>query len=75
MALSGQIIHLVGLDFLQNAGQVRTVGKIAIMKLEAHIARMRIFKDMIDTLGIEGRGAALDAMHFIALLKQKFSQI
>lgn len=36
---------------------------------------MRILVDMVDPLGVEQRGAALDAMHLVALLEQKLGQV
>jgi hypothetical protein len=36
---------------------------------------VRVFIDVVDPLGVEQRGAALDAVHLIALVQQEFSQI
>ncbi len=45
------------------------------MQLETHISFVRILVQMIDTIGIEGGGAALDAVHGISFAKQEFSQV
>ncbi len=43
--------------------------------MQVSVFNMRIFIKMIDTLGIEQRASALDAMHLIALLQQQFGQV
>jgi hypothetical protein len=43
MALSGQIINLIGLDFLDDADQVSCIGKITIMHKKTYIFLMGIF--------------------------------
>ena len=40
------------------------------MQLEALVVDVRILVEVVDTVGVEERGAALDAMHFVALAKQ-----
>ncbi|MNL39841.1 hypothetical protein D3C87_1621500 [compost metagenome] len=75
MRLGAQIINLVGLDIAQDARQVRGVREIPIVQLEAAIRGVRVFVDMVDALGVEERGPALDAMHLIALFEQKLGQV
>ena len=69
MALGSQVINFIGLDFLDNACQIRAVRQIAVMQLEADIFFMRILVKMIHPLGVEQRGTPLDAMHFISLFQ------
>ena len=75
MTLGSKVINLIGLHFLQDACQVRAIGKVTIVQLETYIISMRIFENMIDTLRIERGGAAFNTMDLIALFKQEFSQI
>jgi hypothetical protein len=45
------------------------------MQFETGVVGVRVFIDMIDPLGVEGRGASLNPMYFIAFLQQKLGQI
>ena len=45
------------------------------MEDQARMALMGVLVEMIDAIGVEATGAALDAVHDIALLQQQLSQI
>lgn len=45
------------------------------MQLEIGVVDMRVLIDVVHPLGIEQRGPAFDAVHFIAFGEQKFRQI
>lgn len=72
MGLRTQVVDLVWLRLLNNAGQVAGVGQIPVMQFEPLTALVRILIDVIDALGIKGRGATLDAVDLIALLQEEF---
>ena len=48
MALRGEIVDFVGLNFLHDADQVRGIGQIAIMQEEIADLLMRVLIEMID---------------------------
>jgi hypothetical protein len=75
VALGAQVVDLVGLHLAQDAGQVGGVGQVAVVKVEAGLIGVGVHIEMIDPLGVEGGGAALDAVDLIALLQQEFSQV
>ena len=75
VGLGAEVVDLVRLYFLQDAGQVGGVGEIAVVELEARVFNVRIFVDVIDALGVEERGAALDAVHDVALFEQEFGEV
>ena len=75
VALRRQVIDFVRLHLLDDPNQVRGVGQIAIMQFEPHVFLMRILIQMIDAIGIERGGAALDAVNRVALGQQKFGEI
>ena len=75
VALRRQVVDLVGLHLLDDADEIGRIGQIAIMQLEPHVLLVRILVQMIDAIGIEGRGAALDAMHRVALRQQQFGKV
>jgi hypothetical protein len=75
MALGTQVVHLVGLHLLDDAGEVAGVSQVAIVQLEARVFHVRVLVDVVDPAGVERAGAPLDAVHDVALLQQQFRQI
>ena len=65
MALRGEVIDFVGLNLLDDANQVRSIGHVAEMQEELDVFLMRIVIEMIDALGVERRRTALDAVNDI----------
>jgi hypothetical protein len=65
MALRRKIVDLVRLHLLNDANQTAGVGHVAIVENKLPAGHMRVLVEMIDTVGIKERGAALDAMPFI----------
>ena len=45
------------------------------MQLEIGILYVWILVDVIDTLGVEGTGAAFNAMYHVAFFQQEFGQV
>ena len=72
MALRAEIVDLVRLDLADDAGEVGGVGQIAIVQAAFGVRRVRILIDVVDPLGVEGRGAALDAVDLVALFEEEF---
>ena len=59
VALSGEVVNLVGLHFLDDLHQAGRVRHIAVMEDEAAVGVMRIFVERIDACSIErGRSGA-----------------
>jgi hypothetical protein len=55
MALRGEIVNLRRLGLLDEADQVRAIGKIAMMQKEPAVSLMRVSVEMIDAPCIERR--------------------
>ena len=66
---------VVRLHFLDHANQIRGVCKVAVVQLEPHVVLVRVAIQVVNAIRIEERRTALDAVHFIALLKQEFRQV
>jgi len=75
VALGPQVVDLVGLDLLDDLDQVAAVGQIAVMQEKAAIPFMGVLIQVIDSCGVEAAGPAFDAVHHIALLEKKLSEI
>ena len=75
MALRAQVVDFVGQHLLHDANQVGGIGEIAVVQREPPVGVMRIFVQVIDAIGVERRGAALDAVDFVTLLEQQLGEI
>jgi hypothetical protein len=75
MALRGEVVDLVGLRLLDDAQQGERIGHVAVVQDEAAIGIVRILVEMIDALRIDERGAALDAVHDVALAEQELGEV
>jgi hypothetical protein len=74
VGLGAQVVDLVRLHLLEDAGQVGTVGQVAVMQHEALVLDVGILVDVIYPLGIQRRGPALDAMDFVTLFEEERSR-
>ena len=72
MALCCQVVDLIGLCHLDDADQRTRVRHIPVVKVDGalllHITYPLVEVEVLDTPGVEGRRAANDPMHLIALL-------
>ena len=75
VALRRQVVDLVGLHLLHDADQVGGIGQVAVVQEQAHVALVRILVQVVDAVGVEDRGAALDAVHLVALAQQQLGQV
>ena len=75
MAHCAQVVDLVRLRLLHDADQVGAVRQITVVQLEALVVDMRVLVQMVHAVGVEQAGAALDAVHRVALLQQQFRQV
>ena len=67
MGLRGQIVDLVGLYLLDRRAAGRAVRHIAVVQMQRDALLMRIGIDRVQTVRIESRSAADDAMNLIVL--------
>ena len=51
--LRGEIIDLVGTDFLDNADEIGAVGKVAIVQLKPHIIFMLVLIKVVNPIRIK----------------------
>jgi hypothetical protein len=60
---------------LDDANQVGRIRHIAIVQHHLDLGLVRVLVQMIDTVGIEGLGTTLYAVHFVPSIKQKLRQL
>ena len=73
--LGTEVVDLVGLGFLDDTNQVAGVRQVAVVQPEIGVCYVRVLVDVVDTLGVEGTGAALDAVHEVAFFQQQLRQV
>ena len=75
MTLGSEIVDLIRLHGLHDANQAVGVRHVAIVEEEPSFGNVRILIQVIDTIGIEQRSAALDAVNFVVLGQQEFRKV
>ena len=75
MALSRQVVDLVGLNLLDDPNEVGGIREIPIVQFEAQVPFVRILIKMVDSIGVERRGAAFDAVHRVSLCNEEFGKV
>ena len=75
MALRGQMVELVRREAVDQIQDPFRAGEIAVMQEQLGIRLVGILIDMVNALGIEGAGAADDAVDFVAFAQKQLGQI
>ena len=75
MTLGGEVVDFVGLHLLDDADEAGRIGEVAVVQDEAAALFMRVLVQVVNAVGVEQRGAPLDAVHFVALAQQKFGEV
>jgi hypothetical protein len=75
VALRGQIVDFVGLHLLNDVHQAGRVCHIAVVQNEVAILFVWILIQMVNTIGIEQRSAALDTVNIVTLVQEKLGEI
>jgi hypothetical protein len=75
MAHCPEIVNFVGLHFLNDSDEIGRIGKVSVMQTKMRIVDVRIFVEMIYTIGVEKLAAALNSVYFIPVIEQEFGKI
>jgi hypothetical protein len=75
VALRGKIVDFVGLRLLDDTDEAGGVRQVAVVQEKAHPLLVRIAVEVVNAIGIEQTGAALDAVNDVALAKQEFCEV
>jgi len=75
VTLRCQVIDLIRLHLLHDADEVRGVRQITVVQVQPHPALVWILIQVVDAVGIKGRGAALDAVDLVTLIQQEFRKV
>jgi hypothetical protein len=74
VAHGAQVVDLVGLHLLHDAQQAGTVAQVAEVQRKG-VIDVGVLVQVVDTLGVEQRRTALDAVHRVAPTQQPFGQV
>jgi hypothetical protein len=75
VALGGEIVNLVRLHELHDADEVRGVREVPVVQADAQILLVRVLVQMVYTVRVEERRAALDSVHLVSLLEEEFGEV
>lgn len=64
-----------GLHLLDDADQVGGIGQVAVVEVQVAVLHVGVLVEVVDAVGVEQRGAALDAVDDVAFLEQEFGEI
>jgi hypothetical protein len=69
------VVHLVWLDAVYEVAELPGSDQIAIVQKHPCAGCVRIYIDMVQSLGVKGAGPPDDAVDFIPLRQQQFGKI
>jgi hypothetical protein len=75
VGLRGQVVNLVGPHRLDDADQARGVRHVAVVQHQVARLDVRVLVQVVDAVGIEQRGATLDAVDLIPLADEELGEI
>jgi hypothetical protein len=53
--MAAQVVDLVGLHLLDDAGEVGAVGQVTVVQGEVALVDVRVLVEVVDAVGVEGR--------------------
>lgn len=69
------MVHLVRLHLLQQSRDPGAVREVSVVQENTGVGIVRITVEVVDALGVEGRGTTDDSVHHIALLQQQLREV
>ena len=75
VALSAEVVDLVGADVIEQAGEGSAVGKVSVMEEESGASRMDVLVEVIVAIGIEAGGAAFQAVYLVTFFEKEFGEV
>src|SRR6185312_7051582 len=75
MTLGREVVDLVRQHLLNYPNQVRGVRQVSVMQVQLDVALVRILIEVVYPIRVEGRRAALDAMHLVPFAQEELREI
>ena len=73
--MRAQVIDLVGLDVVDEVGELPPVRQVAVVEEHPGAGGVRVDVDVVETAGVERGGAADDAVDLVPLREQELDQV
>jgi len=68
--LRTEVVDLVGLQLVEHAHEPRGIRQVGMVQEQLDLLGVRVAVQVVDALGVEGRRAAHEPVHLVALLEQ-----
>ena len=75
VALGAEVVDLVRPDAVDERGQAGGIGEVAIVEGERESGFVRVVVEVVDAAGVEGAGAADDAVDVVALRQEELGEV
>jgi len=75
MALRREIVNFVGLYGLHDPDQAARIGHVTVVQDELPAPHVRVLVQVIDSIRVEERGAALDAVDLVAFPQEELGEV
>ena len=75
VALRAQVVDFVGLDVVDEVGELPPVRQVAVVQEHAGAGGVRVDVDVVEAAGVEGGGAADDAVDLVPLREEELDQV
>lgn len=72
MALSPEVVDLVGFDIVDEVGDLLVVREVAVVEKETGIGIVGVSINMVNPGSVEGRCPPDDSVYFIPLMEEEF---
>mmetsp|Transcript_47033 Transcript_47033/g.87364 ORF Transcript_47033/g.87364 Transcript_47033/m.87364 type:complete len:234 (+) Transcript_47033:55-756(+) len=70
-----KVVNFRRTDLGNDGDEIGGIAEVAIVKVELDASLVAVLVDVVDTAGVEGRGAADDAVNLVSLVNQQLGQI
>ena len=76
MGLGGEVVDFVGLNLFEELAEGGAVGEVTVVEVEVFgVALVRVEVDVFEAFGVEGGGAADDAVDGVAFGEEEFREV
>jgi hypothetical protein len=75
VALSREVVHLVGLNLAHQPGQIAAISQVAVVQVQVVLEAVRIGINPLQPRRVERGGATDDAVNLVPLLEEQLGEV
>ena len=75
VALGAEVVDLVGAEIVEEGGERTAVGEVGVMEEEARAGLVDVLIDVVEPVGVQAGGTALQAVDLVAFGKEEFGEV